>query len=114
MAKLYAEKEIVKEHSDNKFRLLCIGLFIFLGITSLYSLSSITKLSIQLIEHKIIILNMEEKHEQALLQLKKEIADNKYLVNREFLETWKSLGRMTNNFKALGTGLHLEEKDILK
>ena len=47
-----------------------------------------------------------------LQTLETELANFKINTTNEFESTWRSFGRVRNNFKALGNGFHLEDKDI--
>jgi len=44
--------------------------------------------------------------------LETELSNVKISMSTEFEITWRSLARVNSNFKALGTGFHLEEEDI--
>lgn len=42
----------------------------------------------------------------------RELEDSDSIDKKEFSELWESIAQMNNNFKALGLGYHLDDKDV--
>lgn len=65
-----------------------------------------------LLENTKVLHNRVAKLETKVISLETELSTHKTMTQIHFESNWRSIARMNNNFKALGTGYHLEEKNI--
>lgn len=96
--------------------LITLFLCILIGITILVSIeirnrNIITNIENQLVKTDEEISKANEEIDKLHSYLK-ELEASDDIDKTEFVEIWKSLGTIRNNFLALGLGLHLVEEDI--